>query len=183
MAWHVFKVITNKEFEVAERIRQRLKSFGYDKAVKVIAPVLKKNTIFSTGRDTKCRESIYPGYILVDFQNDWDQVYGIIRNTYGVIKYIDGVVTEQEVEHTLSLIVNEVMEIKVTEEDATYIQKLKEKFRQVISERRVKNAVFLRLPMRLIRRLLQGLSAAECFARVGNTRRALDFLCAVQLVT
>lgn len=85
--WYAIHTYSGYEDNVANSLRQRIESLGYeDKIFSVLVPKEKKIKIKSGKRET-VEEKIYPGYVLVEMIVTDDSWY-VVRNTPNVTGFI-----------------------------------------------------------------------------------------------
>ena len=85
--WYAIHTYSGYEDNVANSLRQRIESLGYeDKIFNVLVPKEKKIKIKGGKRET-VEEKIYPGYVLVEMFVTDDSWY-VVRNTPNVTGFI-----------------------------------------------------------------------------------------------
>ena len=85
--WYAIHTYSGYEDNVANSLRQRIESLGYeDKIFNVLVPKEKKIKIKGGKRET-VEEKIYPGYVLVEMIVTDDSWY-VVRNTPNVTGFI-----------------------------------------------------------------------------------------------
>lgn len=85
--WYAIHTYSGYEDSVANSLRQRIESLGYeDKIFNVLVPKEKKIKIKGGKRET-VEEKIYPGYVLVEMIVTDDSWY-VVRNTPSVTGFI-----------------------------------------------------------------------------------------------
>ena len=85
--WYVIHTYSGYEDQVAEQLRQRVKSFGMeDRIFQVIVPK-EKQIELKGGEKKEVEKLIYPGYVLVEMIVDNESWY-VVRNTPNVTGFL-----------------------------------------------------------------------------------------------
>ncbi|OGM11040.1 transcription termination/antitermination factor NusG [Candidatus Woesebacteria bacterium RBG_16_34_12] len=85
--WYVVHTTSGHEVRVAETLRQRIETMGYEKRVFELLVPTQDRVVIRSGKKATIKEKIFPGYLLVKMIMD-DPTWLAIRTTPGITGFV-----------------------------------------------------------------------------------------------
>jgi transcriptional antiterminator NusG len=85
--WYVVHTMSGHEARVAETLRQRVESMGFEKKVLELLVPTQDRVIIRGGKKATVKEKIFPGYLLVKMVMD-DPTWLTVRTTPGITGFV-----------------------------------------------------------------------------------------------
>jgi transcriptional antiterminator NusG len=106
--WYVVHTASGHEVRVAQTLRQRIESMGFEKNVFELMVPTQDRVVIRSGRKSNIKEKIFPGYMLVKMIMD-DETWLTVRTTPGITGFVGSgktptALSEKEVENILKFI-------------------------------------------------------------------------------
>ena len=85
--WYVVHVKTGYELKAKAALEQRIKSMGLESKIFEVVVPMRENVIVKKGKKSKIKEKVFPGYVLIRMNLDYDS-WIVVKTTEGITGFV-----------------------------------------------------------------------------------------------